>query len=120
MFDNRLILVESLTSQDVSQVHSEMHLIDVKSMPLGVVVSRSSSSVSIAVSGVVQTTDKLEQGYNYYGDNRGRLLKGEYVGAMNTEVYYIYVEAEDGTLLSDDNRVGFALDENNLFLKVHN
>ena len=39
---------------------------------------------------------------------------------MNTDSYYIYVETEDGKILSDDNRLGFAIDENTLFLKVHN
>ena len=39
---------------------------------------------------------------------------------MNTESYYIYVESEDGTIVSDDNRVGFAINANSLFLKVHN
>ena len=39
---------------------------------------------------------------------------------MNTDSYYVYVESEEGVMVSDDNRVGFAMDANTLFLKVHN
>ena len=62
----------------------------------------------------------LASGHNYYADTHGHLIKGEFVGSMNTESYYIYVESEDGTIVSDDNRVGFAINANSLFLKVHN
>lgn len=120
MYDNRLVLVESLTSTNVSNTHSELHLVDIKPLPLGIVSSVTSSTVSVAVSGTVKSSFALVPGCNYYGDNDGKLHKGEFVGSMNTDIYYIYVETEDNKILSDDNRVGFALDEETLFLKVHN
>ena len=120
MFDNRLVLVESLTSSKVSNTHSELHLLDIKPLPLGIVTSVTKSTISVAVSGTVKVSTTLAPGYNYYGDNDGHLHKGEFVGSMNTDIYYVYVETEDNKILSDDNRVGFALDEETLFLKVHN
>lgn len=121
LFNNRLVLLESLTSQDPEKAHAEMHLLDIKSLPLGVVVGVTSTSVSVAVSGKIQLPNmKLEPGRNYYGDSLGNLIKGEFVGSMNTDAFYIYVETDDGKILSDDNRVGFAIDEHTLFLKVHN
>ena len=77
------------------------------------------ASVSVAVAGSVAISDELLPGRNYYGDHLGKLVAGEYVGLMNTESYYVYVDA-DGKILSDDNRVGFALDSHTLYLKVNN
>lgn len=121
LYNNRLVMIESLTSQKPDEAHAELHLLDIKPLPLGVVVEVTSSAINVAVSGKIHTKNmKLEPGRNYYGDHLGQLIKGEYVGSMNTDSYYIYVETEDGKILSDDNRLGFAIDENTLFLKVHN
>lgn len=97
-----------------------MHIVDIKALPLGVVTSQSKKEVTVVVSGMISTSTQLVPGRNYYGDNNGKLVMGEYVGSMNTESYYIYVESDDGVIVSDDNRVGFALDSKTLFLKVHN
>lgn len=121
LFNNRLVLVESLTSVDGSLAHSELHVVDVKPLPLGVVVEATKNTVSVAISGTIKVSGQLlETGHNYYADTLGNLIKGEFVGSMNTESYYIYVESEDGKIVSDDNRVGFAINANSLFLKVHN
>lgn len=118
---NRLILVESLSSKNTTNNHSEMHVVDIKALPLGVVIDKDSSKVKVAVSGMVKVPGMiLAPGRNYYGDTHGDLIKGEYVGSMNTDSYYVYVESEEGVMVSDDNRVGFAMDANTLFLKVHN
>ena len=93
----------------------------VKPLPLGVVVEATKNTVSVAISGTIKVSGQLlETGHNYYADTLGNLIKGEFVGSMNTESYYIYVESEDGKIVSDDNRVGFAINANSLFLKVHN
>ena len=77
--------------------------------------------MKVAVSGMVKVPGMiLAPGRNYYGDTHGDLIKGEYVCSMNTDSYYVYVESEEGVMVSDDNRVGFAMDANTLFLKVHN
>lgn len=118
---NRLILVESLSSKNATKNHSEMHVVDIKALPLGVVVEKGNNKVKVAVSGMVKVPSvMLTPGRNYYGDTHGNLIKGEFVGSMNTDSYYVYVESEDGVMVSDDNRVGFAIDANTLFLKVHN
>lgn len=119
--NNRLVLIESLTSKDPKQTHSELHVVDVKPLPLGVVAEVTKNTVSVAISGTIKVSGQtLASGHNYYADTHGHLVKGEFVGSMNTESYYIYVESEDGTIVSDDNRVGFAINANSLFLKVHN
>lgn len=120
LLENRLVLVESLTSEKPELAHAEIHLLDIKSLPLGVVTAISSTTVSVAVSGKITVPMTLEPGRNYYGDSLGNLNKGEFVGSMNTDAFFIYVETDDGKILSDDNRLGFALDEKTLFLKVHN
>lgn len=121
LFNNRLVLIESLTSKDAEKAHAEMHLLDIKPLPLGVVAEYTSSTANVAVSGKMSfNNQKFKPGYNYYADHLGNIIQGELVGSMNTDAYYIYVETEDGKILSDDNRLGFAIDENTLFLKVHN
>ena len=118
---NRLILVESLSSKNATKNHSEMHVVDIKALPLGMVVEKGNNKVKVAVSGMVKVPSMtLTPGRNYYGDTHGKLIKGEFVGSMNTDSYYVYVESEEGVMVSDDNRVGFAIDANTLFLKVHN
>ena len=67
-----------------------MHIVDIKALPLGVVTSQSKKEVTVAVSGMISTSTQLVPGRNYYGDNNGKLVMGEYVGSMNTESYYIY------------------------------
>ena len=53
MHRNRLILVESLSSKNTTNNHSEMHVVDIKALPLGVVINKDSSKVKVAVSGMV-------------------------------------------------------------------
>lgn len=93
-----------------------MHVIDIMALPLGVVVATSDKQVDVAVSGTISVFTPLEAGRNYYGDSRGDLIMGEYAGLMNTEAFYIYVENEN-EIVSDDNRVGMAIDSHTLFIK---
>lgn len=97
-----------------------MHVIDIMPLPLGVVVSTTDEQVDVAVSGTISVTNTLEVGRNYYSDNKGMMVKGEYAGLINTESFYVYVENDDD-ILSDDNRIGMAIGAHTLFInRVNN
>lgn len=115
--NNRLVMIESLTSEDPELAHAEMHILDIKPLPLGIITDISSTTVSVAVSGKVSLPSMtLEVGRNYYGDSQGNIIKGEYVGSFNTDSFYIY-ETVGNKILSNDNCLGFALDQTTLLLK---
>lgn len=114
---NRLVLTEALTDKNMTNVHAEMHVVDLLGLPVGIVKRVTNQNVEVVVSGEVKNMFNLEPGKKYYATNLGDIIEGEYTGERNTESYYIYHESKK-VVVSDDNCVGVALDDNTFVVKT--
>lgn len=114
---NRLVLTEGLTDKNTTNIHAEMHVVDVLGLPIGIVKEVTGTSVEVVVSGQLKSIYYLEAGKRYYATNLGQLITGEYYGSKNTDSYFIYHE-NDKVIVSDDNCVGIAIDENTLAVET--
>ena len=53
----------------------------------------------------------LVPGKYYYGNSRGELIEGEWIGQRGVTGYYVYIENNEEKMLTNVyNRIGFAID----------
>lgn len=91
----------------------------VKSNPFGFVTDVDEDSVSLATSGVVtlkNLKEDLVPGSYYYTNMDGDLVRGEFIGTSSIEGITVYI-THGKMILSLDNRIGYAVDKNKLFIE---
>ena len=78
-----------------------------------------SKKVSVIVDGIFKREGHYTPGKEYMGNSNGQLVEGGYVGEINRDSYPLYVE-KDGQyqILTTENQVGFAISQNELFIRV--
>lgn len=100
-------------------------LMEVKPAPLGVTPPSSSSSgtttgkADVCFSGTLSGWSELAQGFTYYTDTMGHVIKGDsYYGRdSSTQWGYMYDSASE-TYVTVDGKIGFAPTTNSMFVHV--
>ncbi|KAK8791918.1 hypothetical protein WA158_005295 [Blastocystis sp. Blastoise] len=114
--DEKFYLIESLISNSKPSI--SLLVGEVLSNPLGLVKEVNSTTLTIASSGVYTLTNqnKLTPGRYYYSNSNGYLIEGEFVGTGSIEGITVYID-KNNQILSLDNRIGYAITTNQLFIE---
>lgn len=100
-------------------MNTSFNLLDIYSQPIGVIESVKDGKATIVTQGIasIPFVWDLTPGKYYYGNSRGDLIEGEWIGQRGITGYYVYIEnSEEKMLTNVYNRIGFALSKSEIMV----
>ena len=108
-----------MNNHDNQSIDTSFNILDIYSQPVGIIEKTKNGKATIVTQGLVAIPYvwNLVPGKYYYGNSRGELIEGEWIGQRGVTGYYVYIENDEEKMLTNVyNRIGFAVSQHEMMV----